>query len=69
MLRAVDFDDEPCFPAEEINNVAFYDILAVDLHRKALQAIVPEEGFLRCHMASQFTGALFHRGVLANKHK
>ena len=69
MLRAVDFDDEPGFPAEEIDDVAFYHVLSIDLHGETFQAGVPEEGFLRCHMISQFAGALFHRGVLANKHK
>ena len=57
LLRAVDFDDEPCFPAEEINDVAFYDILAVDLHGKTLQTIIPEERLLRRHVATQFASS------------
>lgn len=69
MLRAVDFDDEPCFPAEEIDDVAFYDILAVDLHRKTLQTIIPEERLLRRHVATQFTRTIFQEGILTNEHK
>ena len=69
MLRAVDFDDEPCFPAEEIDDVAFYDILAVDLHRKTLQAIIPEERLLRRHVATQFASSLFHGRVFIDAHE
>lgn len=69
MLRAVDFDDESCFPAEEINDVAFYDILAVDLHRNTLQAIIPEERLLRRHVATQFASSLFHGRVFIDTHK
>lgn len=69
MLRAVDFDDAPCFPAEEINDVAFYDILAVDLHRNTLQAIIPEERLLRRHVATQFASSLFHGRVFIDTHK
>ena len=69
MLRAVDFDDEPCFPAEEIDDVAFYDILAVDLHRKTLQTIIPEERLLRRHVATQFASSLFHGRVFIDAHE
>ena len=55
--RGAAADDEPCFPAEEINDVAFYDILAVDLHRKTLQTIIPEERLLRRHVATQFASS------------
>ena len=69
MLRAVDFDDEPGFPAEEIDDIAFYDVLAVDLHRKTLQAIIPEERLLRRHVATQFASSLFHGRVFIDTHK
>ena len=68
MLRAGDFDDEPCFSAEEINDVAFYDILAVDLHRKTLQTLIPEERLLRRHVAPNLTRTVFQEGILTNEH-
>ena len=68
VLCAVDFDDEPCFPAEEIDDIAFYDILALDLHRKTLQTIIPEERLLRRHVAPHLTRTVFQKGILTNEH-
>ena len=68
MLSAVDFNEEPCFPAKEIDDIAFYDLLAVDLHMKALQTIIPEERLLRRHVAPHLTRTVFQEGILTNEH-
>ena len=68
MLCAVDFDDEPCFPAKEIDDVTFYDILAVDLHRKTLQTIISEERLMRRKEATHITRTVFQKGILTNEH-